>query len=217
MNHQSYDDVMPDRAADRVAPIFRLLGEGRLAGTALDTVVAVLQAEEQPTAAPAQLARAHQIAYIGPVEQDSAPVSGAGAFRRLVAALMLDLRPWAMPAGVRAIAVGGCRLLFAVDQYEVLVQGSPVRAASPRLLGTPRRGGHDLVGQILRDGDPVSSATVLLSGASQRSETEADDDGSFRFRGVSVGSYELDVWTGNDLIVCAPVDLQEQAGYAARW
>jgi hypothetical protein len=69
-----------------------------------------------------------------------------------------------------------------------------------------------VTGQILRDGDPVASAAILLAGPTQRAETEADDDGSFRFGRILEGRYELDVWAGDDLIVCMPVDLGGRPG-----
>jgi hypothetical protein len=125
-----------------------------------------------------------------------------GMIRRLVATLVMDLRPWAAPAGVRGAALAGVRLLFATGAYEVVVQES---------RGTKRRAGN-LVGQILRDGDPVPSATVLLAGGNRRIEAEADMDGTFSFKDIGSGSYEIDVWTGNDLIVCGPVRIDERAG-----
>jgi hypothetical protein len=51
---------------------------------------------------------------------------------------------------------------------------------------------------------------VLLAGESQRAETEADLEGSFRFHDVDSGSYQLDVWANDDLIVCAPVVLDDR-------
>jgi hypothetical protein len=126
---------------------------------------------------------------------------GAGAARRLVAALTHELRPWMVAVGVRGGGGGVCRLLFAVDEYEVSVQG----ASRPQH-------GHQVTGQVLYDGDPVPRAAILLAGCRQRAETEADAEGSFRFDGIAEGSYELDVWAGDDLIVCEPVLLSAQAG-----
>jgi hypothetical protein len=203
MSKLRYDDGDVGRGFARVAPIFRLLGEGRLGSEALDAVVAVLGAEGLPTVPSARLARARQIStQFRPVERPSMAASVGGALRRLMATLVLDLRPWAVPAGVRGAGLTGCRLLFAADGYEVVIQEST----------DAKRRRRGLLGQILRDGDPVPRAMVLLAGETQRVETEADLEGSFRFHDISDGSYELDVWAGNDLIVCAPVVLDDPAG-----
>jgi hypothetical protein len=169
----------------------------------VDAVVAVIEAEGLPDVPALQMARASQIA-LGPrvSERQRAETGAAGVLRRLVATLVMDLRPWAAPVGVRGAALAGVRLLFATGAYEVVVQES---------RGTKRRAGT-LIGQILRDGDPVPSATVLLAGGDRRTEAEADMDGTFSFKDIGSGSYELDVWTGDDLIVCGPVRIAEPAG-----
>jgi hypothetical protein len=201
MNEQRYDDVGVERGSGGIAPIFRLLGEGRLGGDAVDAVMAVLEAEGLPAVSQSRLARAYQIAFRPrPAERQSAAFGAVSALRRLLATLVLDLRPWARPAGVRGAGLTGCRLLFTADGYEVVIQEST----------DAKRRARTLIGQILRDGDPVPSAIVLLAGATQRAETEADDEGSFRFHNVAGGSYELDVWAGDDLIVCAPVMLDDR-------
>lgn len=204
MNEQRDESV--ERGLGRVAPIFRLLGEGRLGSEALDAVIAVVEAEGLPPVAQSRIARAGQIALRPrPVEQQGAAFGFAGAFRRLLATLVLDLRPWAVPLGVRGAALTGCRLLFTADGYEVVVQES--RDAKRRT--------RTLLGQVLRDGDPVSSAVVLLAGETRRAEADADQEGSFRFQNVPSGSYELDVWAGDDLIVCAPVLLDDRVTWPA--
>jgi hypothetical protein len=201
MNEHRDDGVRVARGVCSIAPVFRLLGEGRLGSEALDAVVAVLEAEGLPTVPESRIARACQVARRPrPIERRSIGIGAASTLRRLLATLVLDLRPWARPAGVRGAGLTGCRLLFAADGYEVVVQESS---------GAKRRG-RTLMGQILRDGDPVPSAIVLLAGASERAETEADLEGSFRFQNVTGGSYELDVWAGDDLIVCTPVTLDDR-------
>jgi hypothetical protein len=65
------------------------------------------------------------------------------------------------------------------------------------------------MGQVLWCGDPVPNATVVLNGTGWHAETgaeaAADDEGCFRFPGVARGSYRLDVYVPDDLIVCSPV------------
>lgn len=232
MDKYGFQNVRDQRLTAGVAPIFQLLGTGQLGDDAVDALMAVLQAEGLPTISQARLENAYQIASElapvvairrpGPVERalaalDRAAVEGENAVRRLVASLVMDLRPFAVPAGTRSVASASCRLLFAADPYEVMLQGVPTLAATPTASGTPRRRGHDLAGQILRDGDPVPNATILLSGSSHHAETEADTEGGFRFPGLMVDRYELDVWAGNDLIVCAPVDLGDRTASPARW
>ena len=205
MDEQRYDDASV--GLGRVAPIFRLLGEGRLGSEAVDAVIAVLEAEGLPAVSQARMARAGQIASRPrPIERRDEAIDFAGAFRRLLATLVMDLRPWAVPAGVRGTGLTGCRLLFTADGYEVVVQES---------RDTKRRT-RSLLGQVLRDGDPVPNAVVLLASTTERAEAEADQEGSFRFQNVSGGSYELDVWAGDDLIVCTPVLLDDRAVWPAR-
>jgi hypothetical protein len=189
-------DVDVTGGEDRVAPIFRLLGEGRLTPAEVAALATALMAERRPDVPPHWLARARQIGL------DARPLDGAWAsaghrpFPRLLhAALLMEQRPWLAVAGVRGARTGFSRLLFTVDDYEVVIQGT----------SRPSQRCHELTGQILRDGEPVPSAAIMLAGASRRSETEADAEGSFRFRDLAEGSYELDVWTGEDLIVCTPV------------
>lgn len=201
MNEHRDDNLRVGRGSGSVAPIFHLLGEGRLGSEALDTVIAMLEAEGLPTVPESRLARACQIA-VRPrhIEHPSTADGAASLVRRLLGTLVMDLRPWAHPAGVRGAALTGCRLLFTADGYEVVIQES---------IDAKRRG-RGLIGQILRDGDPVPSAIVLLASPTQRAETDADPEGTFRFQDVAGGSYELDVWAGDDLIVCTPVTLDDR-------
>ena len=170
-------------------------------------MIAVVEAEGLPAVSPSRMARAGQVALRpGPIERPDGVIGLAGAFRRLLATLVMDLRPSAVPAGVRGGGLTGCRLLFTADGYEVVVQES--RDAKRRT--------RSLLGQVLRDGDPVAGAVVLLAGTSRRAEAEADQEGSFRFQNVDGGKYELDVWAGEDLIVCTPVLLDDRATWPAR-
>ncbi|MCC7370381.1 MAG: carboxypeptidase regulatory-like domain-containing protein [Chloroflexi bacterium] len=181
--------------ARQVAPIFQLLGEGRLAADAVEALTAVLKADGLPLVSQQQLIRACQIAQqprpAAAVEQTDSPL------RRLVATLVYNLGPRTARVGVRGATALGHTLLFAADEYEVMIQGAP----------DSRPSRHLLTGQVSWDGEPVPQATVLLENGSHRAEMDADGDGSFRFPGLEGGSYQLDVWTGNDLIVCAPVVL----------
>ena len=200
--------VGADGRDNRVAPIFRLLGEGLLTPEAVDALTASLLAGQLPSVPAARLARACEIVHaeggadplgkaldwLGPMRE---AVDWPVVWRRLDAILQIDRRPWLATVGVRGATAGISRLLFAVDQYEVVIQDT-CRSDHQ---------GHEVTGQILRDGDPVPSAAILLAGPSQRAETETDAEGGFRFEGIAEGSYDLDIWAGNDLIVCTPVVL----------
>jgi hypothetical protein len=175
------------RADEAVAPIFRLLGEGRLAQREIEALVTVLEADTLPEVPSARLTLARQIADApGAAARELAPAHAPSLPRLLTAALQANVSPFSAAAGMRGGAAAVHRLLFAVDEYEVVVQGA----------SRPKQQGQEVTGQILRDGDPVPSAAILLAGATQRVETEADEDGSFRFGGIAEGSYELDVWAG---------------------
>ena len=182
----------------KVAPIYQLLGEGQLDGEAVDALSAVLAAEGLPAVSHQQLVRACQITQRPrPLAAREEADAHQHPLRRLVAALVYDLAPRTARVGVRGAGTASRKLLFAADEYEVMIQGSP----------DARPSRHLLVGQVSWEGEPVPDATVLLDGVSHRAETDADDDGSFRFTNLEAGRYQLDVWAGNDLIVCAPVVL----------
>ena len=198
MNEHEFSVAKAGPAAGPVAPIFQLLGEGRLDGEAVDALSAVLAAEGLPPVSQSQLVRACQVALRprpAPIEAQTGP--RPNPLRRLIAALIYDLAPRAARVGVRGAGTAGRKLLFAADEYEVMIQGSP----------DARPSRHLLVGQVSWDGEPVPQATILLDGVSHSAETDADSDGSFRFANLEAGNYQLDVWAGNDLIVCAPVVL----------
>ena len=58
------------------------------------------------------------------------------------------------------------------------------------------RGGHTLTGVVLRNGEPLAGAALLLSGPGQGLRASADLQGAFRFEGLQDGSYELNAGTG---------------------
>jgi hypothetical protein len=202
MKEQQHDERRDELGADHVAPIFRLLGDGRLGSEAVRAVMALLEAEGLPDVAAARIDRAGQIACRPrPVAPEAADGGLAAPLRRLLASLILDRGPLTVVAGVRGMALTGCRLLFAADGYEIVVQEAL----------DARRRGRSLLGQILQDGDPVEGAAIVLAGAHDKAQAEADCEGSFRFHNVTSGSYTLDVRTDGDLIVCTPITLDEPA------
>jgi len=220
---------MDNTAAAGIAPIFQLLGTGQLAGDALDALVDVLHAQglplvpaerlelvrqigAQPLVATAPIATHPAIRQPGLIERTLSAIEASTVVRRLTASLLLDLRPRMMPAGARSVTSAGCRLLFAADCYEVMLQSVPTMLPITTALGSPRRRGHDLAGQILWEGEPVPDALVRLAGTNRPVvEAEADGEGCFRFPGLGADRYSLDVWAGNDVIICAPVNLDERS------
>jgi protocatechuate 3,4-dioxygenase beta subunit/uncharacterized GH25 family protein len=58
-------------------------------------------------------------------------------------------------------------------------------------------GGHTLTGVVLRNGEPLAGAALLLSGPGQTLRASADLQGAFRFEGLADGSYELNAGTGS--------------------
>jgi hypothetical protein len=206
MNEQQHDERRDELGAGHVAPIFRLLGDGRLGSEAVQAVIALVEAEGLPDVAAARIERAGQIARRPrPVAPEAAGGGLVAPLRRLMASLVMDRGSMTIPAGVRGTALTGCRLLFAADGYEIVVQEAL----------DARRRGRSLLGQILQDGDPVEGAAIVLAGAHDKAQAEADCEGSFRFLNVTSGSYTLDVRTDGDLIVCTPITLDEPAVGAA--
>ena len=118
---------------------------------------------------------------------------------RIEACLVYDTKAQPLSAGVRATGQRARRFLYAAEEAELVIQVSPDRQPDH----------HKLSGQVLRDGEPVPWAAIVLSGRGRPAETEADDEGSFRFRSVVEGSYDLEIWADDDLIVCTPVVLGE--------
>jgi hypothetical protein len=206
MNEQQHEERRNDLGAGHVAQIFRLLGEGRLGSEAIQAMMALLEAEGLPDVAVERIDRAGLIARRPrPHAQQAASGGLVAPLRRLLASLVMDLGPLTAAAGVRGAALTGCRLLFAADGYEIVIQEA---------MDTRRRG-RSLLGQILQDGDPVEGAAVLLVGAHDKVHAEADCEGSFRFHNVTSGSYTLDVRAAGDLIVCTPITLDEPAASTA--
>jgi hypothetical protein len=198
MNEQPDDERQDELGTGRVAPIFRLLGAGRLGPDGVQAVMAVLEAEGLPSVAASRIARASTIAMRpSPAPAASATARAVAPLRRLLASLILDRGAMAATAGVRGSALTGCRLLFAADGYEIVIQEAI----------DARRRGRSLLGQILQDGDPVAGAAVLLVGTGDKTETEADCEGSFGFSNVASGTYTLDVRAGDDQIACTPITL----------
>jgi hypothetical protein len=185
--------MVSERAVQQVAPIFRLLGDGHLEPEAVDALIAALEAEGLPRLSPVACARAYRLAER---PRRTGPLT---ALRRLVATLVYDTRRQALPAGIRGAGTGRHRLLFTVDQYEVMVNEAVGAQAGQRAV----------MGQVLWRGDPLPQATVVLSGtgwqAQIAAETDVDEEGCFRFPAIARGSYQLDVYVPNDLIVCTPV------------
>jgi hypothetical protein len=180
---------LPDR--EQVAPIFHLLGDGQLEPEAVETLVAVLEAEGLPAVPVAQLIRAEEIPGRARWAARLATV------RRLVGALVYDSHWPASLVGVRGVSSDCHRLLFTVDQWEVVVSETP----------GSRPGARNVVGQLLWRGDPISQASVVLSEPSRDSDSEADVDreGCFRLSDIVPGGYRLDILVPDGVIVCAPV------------
>src|SRR5690349_8364652 len=90
------------RRDDRVAPVFRRLGEGRLTPGEVDALTELLLAGPLPAVQAARLARARQIAEGVPVNgQGRASLAWPDGPRRLLACLTLEQRPWLATVGVR--------------------------------------------------------------------------------------------------------------------
>src|SRR4029077_4534108 len=126
----------PGQTTGAVAPLFQMLGEGRLAQREVEALVTVLEAKPLPAVPPARLARARQIAR-APIARarEIATIHVPVLPRRLLATLQVNVRPYAAMAGAR----GGAaihRLLFAVDDYEVTVQEAL----------RPQQQGHEVTG-----------------------------------------------------------------------
>jgi protocatechuate 3,4-dioxygenase beta subunit len=58
-------------------------------------------------------------------------------------------------------------------------------------------GGHALSGVVLRNGEPLAAAGVVLAGKGDSQHAATDHEGAFRFAGVDDGSYVLLVTTPN--------------------
>jgi hypothetical protein len=91
---------------------------------------------------------------------------------------------------VRAVAQRARRLLFAVDQTEILLQITPEQRADRVRI----------VGQILDAGAPVENAAISFCGPRAIVDQATDEDGEFRFSDLPKGHYGLDLVTATQLI-----------------
>ncbi|MFN8523341.1 MAG: carboxypeptidase-like regulatory domain-containing protein [Chloroflexota bacterium] len=120
------------------------------------------------------------------------PDDRAATQRELLAHVTYDTRSTPMPLGVRAVAQRARTLLFAAQDYEVMLQVSS--EATPDRL--------KLIGQVMSCGMPVTQARVAVNGAGLALHDFSDDDGQFRFGDVPWGSYELAVTAGDATVHC---------------
>ncbi len=100
--------------------------------------------------------------------------------------LVYDTRSQPLPEGVRAVLPRGRRLMFCVEDVELLVQVSP--GPDPNALR--------LVGQVWRAGAPVSGASVRVDGARATGDWSTDIAGQFRSTDLPRGAYDMWVTTG---------------------
>lgn len=122
-----------------------------------------------------------------------------GRGRTLIAALAYDTRSQALPRGVRTLNRSERRLLYVVDEFEVVLKVSVDPAT-----GFPR-----LTGQVLADGLPAPRAAVQIGGSAPRRRQAVDDDGGFRVVVPRPDVYRLEVDVGPDRIEVTDVDLRD--------
>jgi hypothetical protein len=115
----------------------------------------------------------------------------------LTADLVYDTKTQALATGIRAAMQRSRRLLYAVDEMELVFQVTPA--------GQQQR--VRLFGQILDDGVPVEGAAVSLRGPSTAFDGETDEDGEFKVADLHVGRYDLDVATESGLIRVTNMDV----------
>ena len=116
----------------------------------------------------------------------TSPASGPRATdRRLMARLVYDTSAQPLPSGVRAVMQRARRLLFAAEDFEVVLQVSP--EATPARL--------KVMGQVLAAGLPVADAELSLDGPPGPRTWTADREGEFRFTELPAGEYALEVGT----------------------
>jgi hypothetical protein len=183
----------PPSDRESVAPIFHLLGDGHLEPEAVETLIAILEADGLPNVPVAQRARAEEI------PSRARWTARLATLRRWFGTLVYDSRWPASPVGVRGGAPAGHRLLFTVDAWEIVISET----------GGSQPGVRSVVGQVLWRGDPISQASVVLSEPSRDSDSEAvvDREGCFRLPDVVPGGYRLDILVPDGVIVCAPVEI----------
>lgn len=119
--------------------------------------------------------------------------------RTLIAALAYDTRSQALPRGVRTLNHSERRLLYLVDEFEVVL-----KVAVDPLTALLR-----LTGQILADGLPATRATVQIDGSEPRRRQAVDDDGGFRVVVSRPDIYRLEVEIGPDRVEVTDVDLRD--------
>jgi hypothetical protein len=105
--------------------------------------------------------------------------------QRVTPELVYDTRDRPLAAGVRSVGGPARRLLFAVDETELVLQMTPER--SP--------GRVRLLGQVLDNGMPIGGARVQLGGPTGLCIKSTDDEGQFRVADVQKGSYHLEIGT----------------------
>jgi hypothetical protein len=111
--------------------------------------------------------------------------------------LVYDTRAQPLTAGVRSAMQRGRRLLYAVEDTELLLQISPA--------GRPRH--VRLFGQFLTDGEPVEGAAFSLRGPAVTVDGETDEDGEFRVADLLIGQYDLDVRASDGVMRVQAVDV----------
>jgi hypothetical protein len=110
--------------------------------------------------------------------------------QRVTPQLVYDTRDRPLAAGVRSVGGPARRLLFAVDETELVLQMTPER--SP--------GRVRLMGQLLDNGMPIGGARVHLNGPTGVCVKATDDEGQFRVADVLKGSYHLEIGTVSQLL-----------------
>ena len=110
--------------------------------------------------------------------------------QRVTPELVYDTRDRPLAAGVRSVGGPARRLLFAVDDTELVLQMTPER--SP--------GRVRLLGQVLGNGMPIGGASVQLAGPLGQCIKSTDDEGQFRVADVQKGSYHLEIGTLTQLL-----------------
>lgn len=120
---------------------------------------------------------------------------------QLTAQLVYDTRSQPLPRGVRGVVQRARRMLFAADDYELLLQVS--RGGSPDRF--------KIMGQFWSAGAPLAGAAVRLEGPSSISNWATDGAGQFRLTEMPWGSYSIEVGTGDHLVKLPALGLDGMA------
>ena len=112
---------------------------------------------------------------------DTFGLSDAPAPRRVSAALVYDTAAQALTPGVRAVSQRVRRLLYMVDETELVLQ------VGPTSVPTQLR----LVGQVLDEGEPVEGAAVELRGTGRTFARSTDAAGHFQLDELPSGAYAI--------------------------